>query len=282
MPTLAKAKKIVANAKIPDIDLLYISNFVTNEAVRAHVSEFKSKVVPFSFVKFFQDSLENSISNNPLLKKYFKENTNNDITCFIFYLTFRRVVKNVIKDKKHGYCLVLRQATPPDVLSLYLSTNRLSTTLEELKTECDKLCNLAPHFVRNAYELYLNNYQDYLSLAQDKAFLANYKKTGVAVRKQENTETLIGKSTELPQNSNKRVQRLFIPSLALPSDYPKGKNRIHSAYHVSKLTSVSGIVDFLSNNRITNVKYPKSFVELRLEAGKVAPPARSRSWEDFF
>lgn len=288
MPSVKKAKKIVQNAALPDIDMLYISNFLTNEAVRAHVAEYKSKQVPFSFIKFYFNSIRQSdeLSKDTIVQKFFNQmyNLDLDIYCFIYYLTFRKDVKKVIEDKKRGYVFVLKNISQPSILNMYINEKGvLASSLKNIQQQSAAFCAQAQHYVRNAYQLYIENYAEYLTLALDREFLEQKKKNAVAIRKSKDSESLVSKAAELPENENKKISRLFIPSLPLPSDYPIGKNRVHSSYHVSTITSMSKQIDLLSKYRINTVKYSKSFVELRIEASKPAQTAaKTRNWDDFF
>lgn len=290
MSTLKTVENMLENNQLPGTDIIYTSNFLVNEAIRVHHTEFNSRVVPFSFIKMVFDALSRSkaINDNKFLNEYFKEamSVDSDVYTYIYYLTFNNIVKAVLEDKQFGSTLVLRKNETPGTLSLFLQGSAmLDSALGELKNEIWVFANQKPHYVRSAYSLYLRNVKNYISLAFDDTKVK--KASEIIPEKKISKPTvqeieLIGKEIDLPDNTGKKIYRLYIPTIPLPSDYPKAKSRIHSSYHINKLASVSYTLDFLLFNRIQRVKYSKSFVDLRFEATKESEPVKQKNWSDFF
>ena len=241
-----KAKKLIQTADLPDIELLYISNHIINESIIAYTKEYKSKTVPFSFSKFYIETLEffDEIKSNQIINKFYQQSDSSDydIYCLIYYLTFKNVVKKLSNNNKDSINFELKAKTPPQSLSNNNENILINEAFAIIKKISNDLQAQSPHYIRQAYTKYLNDIKNNIRYTP-------YKEGN----------QLTGKSISMPEIENQKIRKLYIPSLPLPTRYPRSKNRIHSSYHINKLCSLSKQLDILLNEKIIAVKYSKNF-----------------------
>ena len=101
--------------------------------------------------------------------------------------------------------------------------------------------------------------------------------------KLKNVNDLEGREVNLPSTQGKKIYHLYIPTLPLPTKYPKEQSRVHSSYLASRFVTPTKAVDFISNYGIVQVKYTQSFIDLR-EQSQEKPKKQDKklNWSDFF
>lgn len=290
MSIVKKVKKAVKTSNLLDMDILTISNFLCNEAIRRYVIEFKTKKVPFTFIEFFHNKLSNleSIKADSFLIKFFEETKkeNLDIPGFVYFLTFPEIVKTIKQLRSGEFMFVLFSKKPPLSMKYRIKNNqKIEKSLDLL---IDIMANLEVGVEKSVGGSFLtwkaqNPFIFKSVFNKTEEISAEPQKTqaqtpGQSIQNPDDYE-LEGPKISIPHKGNEKVHRLFIPKLPLPSAYPKGeKNRIHTGYHVNNLLSPSKMLNFLSHHRIVSVSYTKSFFDLRFEAIK----PEERKWSDLF
>ena len=287
MSSQSKAKKIVTQSKLPEMDSVYISNFLVNSALQSYVNEFKSRVVPFSFVGMFFKALKKSkaVNENKILKSFYAdESTNINTYCYLYFLTFKQIASAVIEDKKYGSAMVLKKVAPPPLLSLFLrEAPRLDEALDVIQQEQLAFVNQSKGYVKKAFTLYLMGSDDFVVETENVQKTGTKETTEEAEKPKVNVNDLVGKEVNLPATEGKKIYHLYIPTLPLPTKYPKSQSRVHSSYLATKFASPTKIVDFISNFGIVQVKYTESFIDLREQTEvKANKPEKKLNWSDFF
>jgi len=278
MSSQSKARKIVENTPLPELDSLYISNFLTNAAVQSFTSEFKSRVIPFSFVGMFFDALKKSkaVNDNKLLSNFFQSETTVETYCYLYFLTFKQITSAVIEDKKYGEAMVLRKPSPPPMLSLFVrEAPQLSEALDIIQQEQLAFVGQSKGYIKKAFLLYLMGNKDFVSEA-----IAKQPSNQPRIK---SVNDLEGREVNIPSTSGKKIYHLYIPTLPLPTKYPKEQSRVHSSYMASRFISPTKAVDLISNYGIVQVRYNASFIELREQSQtKSKKQDKKLNWSDFF
>ena len=274
MSSVSKARKIVEQVSLPELDTLYISNFLVNSAARQFVLDFDSRVIPFSYVEMIFKSLKKSkaVNDNAILKSFFFSNDADINTfCYIYFLTYKQITSAVIEDKKYGLALVLRKKQAPQQLSLFIrEAPQLDSAIEILNEQIYSFCNQEEKFTKKAYVQYLLGNQDFETAESDQPSPENAS-----------INDLVGKEVEVPKTKGKKIYRLYIPTLPLPTKYPKSTSRIHSSYFAKKFTTPTQAVDIISGYEIVQVKYNEDFIELRTQP-EPKKQEKKLNWSDFF
>ena len=277
MSSVSKAMKIVEQTTLPELDSLYISNFLVNSAVRQFVTDFDSRVIPFSYVDMVFKSLKKSksINDNKILKTFFfNDQANINTFCYIYFLTYKQITSAVIEDKKYGLALVLRKKQVPQQLSLFVQQSpQLNAALEILEEQLFIFCNQEELFTKKAFVQYL--------LGNENFATASKEQKPDSKAEEPISNELVGREVELQKNSDKKIYRLYIPTLPLPTKFPKGTSRIHSSYFAKKFTTPTQSVDIISGYEIVQVKYNEDFIELRTQA-EPKKQEKKLTWSDFF
>lgn len=292
MSIVKKAKKIVKSSKLLDMDILTISNFLCNEAIRRHVIDFKSKKVPFRFIEFFHSELSKieAVANDLNLQKFFSEtkNENQDVLGFVYFLTFPDIIKTIKTLPNKEYFFVLFSKKPPLSMKFRSKENKtleksLNTLVEAIEhfnesEKGDKIQNaFASWKAENpfVFKAFTDNPESIKAQQESEAQAQTFRR-----KLKEGDFELTGEKITIPHDEFSKVHKLFIPSLPLPSEYPKGdKSRVHSGYHANFFVKPSKTIEFINEFRIVSVVYTKSFFELRTEINK---PEQEKRWSDFF
>ena len=294
MPSQRKTKKIVKKSGKLDLEKIFFSNFIVNEAIASYVNEFKKKQIPFAYIKFFFISLSQSkkLDDLPIIRRFFENTSDVDMYCYIYYLTFNNVVKSVNELSDNSSYFVLYKTKAPSTLTIYNQEKpNIGFSLQQIKEEIYVFSNQAPHYVRNAYALFISGDKEYIEHALDYEYLKDFKEGKKNNTKKIDSKLIISKSFKddilisEPAPVFERTQKVYqlhIPKLSLPTKYPSRKSRIHSAYYVSQILGIPETIDLINNLKITNVLYTQSFLDLRENAEKEAITSNSDFFKNIF
>ena len=258
---------------------IMIVSTIFQQAIAKHLSIYKRKDVPLSFIEFYINEIRNySYMFRKQTTEFFescdKSMPNFETLANVYLKSFYSQAKCL--KKRHGeYYMVLLQSALTDY-----SKDMISNSQKEIASAISNILKITEH-INHADEVipFYENYENYMISKEIRKseFISKYNgKSKVILNIYDNTfspqiisatkkaERLTSERIALSKQRGK-VTKLVIPKLKLPASYPKTVtfNRFNSKMVARNFVSASRQILILNDLKINGVAYSSNFVEKR-------------------
>ena len=251
---------------------------IFHRAISKHISIYKQKEIPLSFIEFYISEIRNY---DYMFKKQTRE----------FFETYNRIAPNteIIANiyKQSYYSQVTRLKKKKNEIYLVLSTLSLTdytddiiiTSEKEVADTVSNIIQITDHINNSdeivkyskCYEQFIISrlirkleFNEYLGKSRVILNIFNNAESPSILSATKRAERLTSERIEISKQKGK-ITKLVIPKLKLPTAYPKTTtfNRFNSDYYVRNFVSASREILILNDLKINGVSYSTNFVEKR-------------------
>lgn len=252
---------------------------IFQQAISKHLSIYKKKEVPLSFIEFYISEIKNySYMFRKQTKEFFelyeRIAPNFEIVANIYIKSYFSQVKE-LKQRKNEKYLVLINNYVTD-----FTEDMINNSEKDIASSISNIMKITEH-INHSDEIipFYENYENYMisQIIRRSEFANQYTgKSRVVLNIYNNSdspqiisatkraERLTSERLNLSKQKGK-ITKIIIPKLKLPSSYPKTVtfNRFNSKFRARNFVSASREILILNDLKINGVAYSNNFIEKR-------------------
>ena len=251
---------------------------IFQRAITKHISIYRKKEIPLSFVEFYISEIKNYAymfkkQTKEFFELYDRLAPNFEIMANVYKHSYFSQITKLVKKKNETFMVI------PSLTLVDYTDDIVNTSEKEVADTVSNVLQITDH-INNSDEIvsYSKCYERFIisRLIQQQEFneyrgkskvilnIFNNAESQSIISATKRAERLTSERIEISKQKGK-ITKLIIPKLKLPTVYPKTTtfNRFNSDYYVRNFVSASRQILILNDLKINGVSYTENFVEKR-------------------